>query len=432
MEKLENNSEVSSSELADKYSKLGEEVSFIGPIPPDLKDVPENVARICLRQREVMDSPANKHIASYNLYAKAEENRNPNNFPPKDEGGRINKNALKQGIDAQGFWSPEREVLQDYGIKCQFENTVALSESMRDAERKLGKPATIYMLSGISAAGKTTACKNVGFPGMLYKTKPNGDRGDPIGTLATDNSKEYLWMAGGNCDQIHPESSMMMRKIDALWADYVSQKGGDCSEVRDKTFSSIEDVREIIKNAQETSRCIYDLDIDVPFIVSAVGVMMRQKGSHEPHPAFSYLKDNYKDMKKTRQEKLAKLYPESGVDVSYCLMCYDYTSNPKKRQKEVARYKKSEDSNLILEIIDEELYSQAVIDNEESKAKYLEEADLIGRQLVTREFVDDYCKTYINPEDEDTIKAIREGLEAYIDDDNPRTVAEILNDNAKA
>ena len=405
---------------------------FIGPIPEDLKDIPENVARICLRQREIMDSPANKYIISYNLYARAEENRDPSKFPPRNEEGKIKKDALKQAIDAEDFWDPERKVLQDYGIKCQFENTVALSESMRDAERKLGIPATIYMLSGISAAGKTTACKNVGFPGMLYKIKPNGDKGSPIGTLATDNSKDYLWMAGGNCDQIHPESSMMMRKVDILWAEYVSQKSGDCSEVRDKTFSDIKDVRDVVQNAQETSRRIYDLDIDVPFIVSAVGVMMRQKGSHEPHPAFNYLKDNYVSMKETRHEKLTKMYPKSGVEVSYSLKCYDYTSDPKERQKEVAYYKKDEDGNLALEIIDEELYNQAVIGNDDSRAKCKEEADFVGNQFVTREFIDNYCKTYINPEDEDTIKEIKEGLEAYIDDDNPKTITEILNDNAKA
>lgn len=432
MEGLKNSDSVSSSELADKYNRLGEEVPFVGPIPEDLKDIPENVARICLRQREVMDSPANKYIISYNLYARAEENRDPNNFPPRDEEGKINKSALKQAIDTQGFWSPEREVLQDYGIKCQFENTVALSESMRDAERKLGIPATIYMLSGISAAGKTTACKNVGFPGMLYKTKPDGDKGDPIGTLATDNSKDYLWMAGGNCDQIHPESSMMMRKIDALWANYVSQKGGDCSEVRDKTFSDIKDVEEVIQNAQETGRRIYDLDIDVPFIVSAVGVMMRQKGSHEPHPAFGYLKDNYVSMKETRYEKLTKLYLESGVEVAYSLKCYDYTSDPKERQKEVAYYKKDEDGNLVLEVVDNELYDQAVISNGDSRARCKEEADFVGSQFVTREFIDDYCKQYLNLDDKATVEAVKKGLGAYIDDGNPKTVAEILNDNAKA
>ena len=433
MEELRSSGEASSFEQANGYSKLGEEVPFIGPIPEDLKDIPENVARICLEQRSVMDSPVNKSVSSYNLYARVEENRDPSNFPPKDKDGKIDKSALKRAVDVQGFWNPEREVLQNYGIECQFKDAVALSESMRNAERELGIPATIYMLSGVSAAGKTTACKNAGFPGMLYKTKPNGEKGDPIGTLATDNSKNYLWMAGGSCDQIHPESSMMMRKVDALWAEYVSQESGDCSEVRDKTFSDQGDVIEVIQNAQETGRRIYDLDIDVPFVVSAVGVMMRQKGSHEPHPAFGYLKDNYIKMKKTRHKKLEKLYPESGVDVTYCLKCYDYNSNPKERQKEAARYKRDENGNLVLEIVDKELYGQAVLDdNDESKARFLEEADFVGGQFVTREFIDDYCKTFLNPEDEATIRAVREGLLVYIDDNNPRTIAEIIHDNANA
>ena len=430
MEGLKNGGEASPSEQANEYSKLGEEVPFIGPIPEDLKDIPENVARICLEQRSVMDSPVNKSVSSYNLYARAEENRDPSNFPPKDEDGKIDKSALKRAVDVQGFWNPEREVLQNYGIECQFKDAVALSESMRNAERELGIPATIYMLSGVSAAGKTTACKNADYPGMIYETRLDGSRGNPIGPLATDNSKNYLWMAGGSCDQIHPESSMMMRKIDALWAEYVSQKGGDCSEVRDKTFSEPGDVEEIIKNAQETGRRIYDLDIDVPFIVSAVGVMMRQKGSHEPHPDFGYLKKNYLSMKRTRQTKLTKLYPESGVDIDYSLRCYDYTSDPKERQKEVAHYIKDADGNLILEVIDKELYDQAVLDADE--AKFLEEADSVGSKFVTRDFIDVYCETFLNPEDEAAIRTVREGLLAYIDDNNPRTIAEIIHDNANA
>jgi len=432
MERLNNSGEAGSSEQSNIFEGLKQEVPFIGPIPEDLKDIPEDVARICLRQREVMNLPANKLIISYNLFARAEENQDPNNFPPKDEKGKVDKGALKKAVDAQGFWSPEREVLQDYGIKCQFENTVALSESMRNAERELGIPATVYMLSGVSAAGKTTACKKANYPGMIYETKPDGSKGNPIGPLATDNSKDYLWMAGGNCDQIHAESSMMMRKIDALWADYVSQKNGDCSEVRDKTFSEVKDIEEVIQNAQETGRRICDLDIDVPFIVSAVGVMMRQKGSHEPHPAFDYLKQNYVSMKETRYKKLNEMYPDSGLDVDYTLKCYDYTSNPKQRQKEVARYKRDENDNLVLEILDNELYEQAILESEEHQAKYLEEAYSVGGQLVTREFIDSYCETYIDPTDEATIKEVKSKLESYIAEDNPKTIAEILDDNAKA
>ena len=68
MEELKNSDKASPSDLVGKYSRLSEEVPFIGPIPPDLKDVPENVARICLKQREVMDSPANKYIISYGSF----------------------------------------------------------------------------------------------------------------------------------------------------------------------------------------------------------------------------------------------------------------------------------------------------------------------------------------------------------------------------
>lgn len=413
---------------------------FIDPIPEELKDVPEKIARICLKERAVMEDPANRHKNAYNIYAVDTVYQDAEEFSPKSE---KYKPVFKSIIDAPDFWNPERVELQEYGIECQFKNTVSLSESMRQAERELGIPPTIYALSGISAAGKTTACKKVGFPGMIYETKENGEKGDPIGTLATDNSKSYLWMAGGSCDQIHAESSMMMRKIDKRWSQYVAEKGGDCSEVRDKTFSEQKDVEEIIKNAQETGRSIDDLDIDVPFVVSAVGVMMRPKGSHEPHPAFKYLSDNYISMKETRYTKLHDLYLNSGLDVSYSLLCYDYKSDPKERQREAARYVKKEDGTLHLDIIDQELYDQAVIPmrsaeeygpgrTEVVRQKFLEEAADIGNQLLTQEFIDKYCETFINPDDEDYIKVVQERLGVYLDDEHPRTIAEILNDNAKA
>ena len=34
--------------------------AFIGPIPEDLINIPENVARICLKERMVMDAPENR------------------------------------------------------------------------------------------------------------------------------------------------------------------------------------------------------------------------------------------------------------------------------------------------------------------------------------------------------------------------------------
>ena len=157
---------------------------------------------------------------------------------------------------------------------------------------------------------------------------------------------------------------------------------------------------------------------------------MRPKGSHEPHPTFSYLKENYISMKETRNEKIKKLYPSSGVDVVYSLKCYDYTSSPKERQKEVARYKKDENNNLVLEVTDNELYEQAIINNEESRANFMQEADFVGSQLLTQEFINDYCEKYLNPEDKATIGTIKKKLEVYIDNDAPKTVAEVLNDNA--
>lgn len=422
MEKLKN-SESTQAEPSSEFNML-EEIPFIGPIPEDLKRIPENVARICLKERKMMNSPENRGSYAFNIFAKDESYHVLEDFNKKTPG-------FKEIIDSPDFWQSERAELQDYGIKCQFENAVKLSESMRSRERELGIPPTIYTLSGISAAGKTTACKNADYPGMLYDIKPNGEKGNPIGPLATDNSKDYLWMAGGSCDQIHAESSMMMRKIDNLWREYVQQKNGDCSEVRDKTFSEIKDVKGIIKNARETNRRICDLDIDVPFIVSAVGVMMRPKGSHEPHPAFDYLKDNYALMKITRLKKLGNLYPNSELDVDYSLKCYDYNSNPKERQKEAAHYEKGPDGKTKLVITNQELFNKAIARKENAHA-CREEADQAGNQLLTKEFIEEYCQKYINSGDEGYINSVKNALSVYLEEDNPRTIRDILDENANA
>lgn len=427
MENLKTNGELAQNETVSGYDTLKDEVSFggdafIGPIPEGLKDVPEDIARICLKQREIMESPDNRGSRAFNLFANLEQFHDPAVFNIKTPG-------FKDIIDAPDFWQRERAELQRYGIGCQFEDAVKLSESMRNRERELGIPPTIYVMSGVSASGKTFACKNAGLPGMLFKTKPDGNKGDPIGTLATDNSKKYLWMAGGSCNQIHAESSMMMRNIDALWEEHVKLNNGDCSEVRDRTFSEVGDVLGIIKNAQETSRCIRELDIDVPFMVSAVGIMLRQKGSHEPHPGFEYLAENYADMRATRRKKLEKLYPESGIDISYSLRCYDYTSDPKERQKEVARYEKNPDGKPKLVVLDQELFEQAVVTDEGADDCFAN-ARSIGDLLVTPEFIEEYCQTYTNPDEQDYRDKIRRLLSVYVDEESPKTIREILNENA--
>ena len=429
MENLKTDHELIQNEQQSAYSTLRDEVPFagdvfIGPIPEELKDIPENIARICLKEREIMNSPENRRSRAYNIFANNEQFHSPEDFSIKTPG-------FKDIIDSPDFWQAERAELHRYGISCQFEKAVALSDSMRTKERELGIPPTIYILSGVSASGKTSACKNANFPGMLFETKPDGSKGDPIGPLATDNSKDYLWMAGGSCNQIHAESSMMMRAVDALWGEHVRLNNGDCSEVRDRTFSAVGDIEGIIKDAQETGRRICDLDIDVPFLVSAVGVMLRPKGSHEPHPGFDYLTENYADMRATRRKKLENLYPGSGLNISYSLRCYDYTSDPKERQKEVARYEEGPNGEPKLIILDQELFEQAVVTNEGADDCFME-ARAIGDQLVTPEFVEEYCQTYTNPDEQKYREKVKRILSEYVDTDNPKTVREIIDENANA
>ena len=394
----------------------------------DLQDLPEEIRDICLRQREIM-AMAHKKDCSCNLFAANDEYRSReslNSETPTNENGVP---QLKKLIAQSDFWSPERAQLQEYGIQRQLEDCKVLSERMRAAERKLGLPPTIYILRGASGSGKTYACTHAGFPGISPDEKLKG-------TLATDNSKDDLYKAGGTSDQIHTESAMMYKKVKDRWEQYVLEKGGDCSEIHDRVFDDGGDIDEMIEIARKTGRRICVLDIDVPHIVSAVRVLQRPKGSPEPHPGSGYLRRIFKrgrinrgalepsnptadqEPRRTLMDQLRDASrPDAtgrkGLDVEYRLICYDFDGNPPERQKPTMIAKIDEQTGQFkVEILDEKLYRRAVSEDyadgelEDVGGRLTEDGKgREGGMLITQKMIDWYCSTYCSEFPEDAEKA---------------------------
>lgn len=388
---------------------------------------PDYIRRICESQQEAF-AAADKSDCSYNLFAADERyhDRTALNRDTKD---------MKEIISQRRFWTDERADFQDYGINRQFGDAVSLSVSMRAEEREMGIGPTIRVLRGVPGSGKTFAARSAGFPGMILAD------GEPVGTLATDNSKTDLYHAGGTSDQIHSESSLMYRRVKRHWLDYVQTRGGDCSEIHDRVFDDPDDINEILENATETGRRIDVLDIDVPYVVSAVRVLLRPKDDPQPHPGSKYMEKTFRKARETRiashdesilcsdddpahTGQLLKAVNEQGLDVSYRLMCYDYESDPKVIQREAAHLEHDEatgQSHLV--ITDERLYKHAT-DPELTE----EEIAKVRDQVIDQEFVDWYCDTFFNdePDSEKYIREVRTALAEYVE--RGLTIYQALND----
>lgn len=386
-----------------------------------------NTQAIRKRHREIFAS-ISKELYSYNTFAVDPRYGNTAVYNSHNK-------DLKEHVDPATFWQPDRLELQDRGISRQFHDAILLSKSMRAAERERGIPPTIYALRGAPGSGKTFACRQAGFPGMIIQD------GEPFGTLATDNSKTDLYRAGGTSDQIHTESSRMYRYTKRHWDDYVRSQGNDCSELHDRTFDCAKDIAEILESAAKTSRRVEMLDIDVPYVVSAVRVLLRPKDAPEPHPGSRYLEQAFTNVRNARTAnhnesilcqdadpshtgQLLRAANEDGLDITYKLLCYDYKSKPKTIQREAAHLEKDPDTGQThLVITDQALFDQAT-DEQATK----QEIANVKNQIIDQRFVDWYCETFFEPgpDSEKYIKEVRDALAEYVE--RGLTIYEALDD----
>lgn len=399
----------------------------ITSITIDLDRLPERIRQICLSQRQVF-AVADKGLCSFNLFTAHPDDYGQKTFNKDTQG-------FKQTISRYAFWDEDRSSLHEYGETRQLEDAIALSDSMRAAERERDLPPTIYVLRGGPGSGKTFAARNAGFPGMIIKD------GEPVGTLATDNSKTDLYHAGGTSDQIHGESALMYRQLKRQWLDYVLTRGGDCSEIHDRVFDDPDDINEIIQNATETGRRAVFLDIDVPYVVSAVRVLLRPKDDPQPHPGDKYMEKTFRKVRESRVAardgsilcddgdpshtgQLIRAANDDGLDIEYRLLCYDYESEPKVIQKEAAHLERDpETGKTHLVITDEKLYHRAT-----DPVAIEEEIAKVRDQVINQEFVDWYCDTFFN-QDADSqpyINEVRAALAEYVE--RGLTIYQALND----
>ncbi|MBR2831111.1 zeta toxin family protein [Candidatus Saccharibacteria bacterium] len=426
------------------HSKWNNLISDFYSAPPDEQKsrrtkLGKGAARVASSAHSSLSNPeldliraAERHVfamidksdRSFNLFAADDDFIDPATFSPDTPG-------FKQIVDEPGFWMPDRTKIQDEGISRQMSEAEALSDSIRAAERELGISPTIYVLRGVAGSGKTYACANAGFPGMLTNEKH-----EPIGTLATDNSKTDLYGAGGLSDQIHAESASMYRKLKRRWRRHVREKGDDCSEIHDRVFDEPADVEEIVKDAKETGRSINALDIDVPYVVSAVRVLQRPKNSPEPHPNYEYLERAFTNTRRNRfctgkDSIINQLIEagEDGIDVDYKLYCYDYEDDPKVIQKEAARIEKNPDTGVPeIKILDEKLFEQAT-----DPARIDQEISEVEQIVIDQKFVDWYCDTFFNkdPESQRLADKVRASLAEYVAREPKLTIYEALDDKNK-
>lgn len=419
---------VADPELATLFDELAANPIFV-EMPPDIQ-------QICLREHEEFDNCNNSGyngtyiVCAYNLFANNAFYRDPNNLncDTKDLPEILRNRRFRQRDEVTGepqnFFNDERGKLQRYGIMKQLESAVKLSESIRAVEREQGTPPTIYALRGVPGSGKTTACRGARIPGIII------ENGQPVGTIATDTSKWFLYLAGGSCDAIHAESAAMNAELEKLLREMVEARGNDFSEVRDRVFADPGDIDKLIKNAAETDRQVNILDIDVPYVVSAVRVLLRPKGSPEPHPGSRYMEKTFRKIRETRTAaqdesilcddgnaehtgQLIKAANEQGIGVNYTLLCYDYESDPKVIQREAAHLERdSETGKTHLVITDQRLFNRAT-DPEATE----EEIAKVRDQVITQQFVDWYCDTFFDkdPASEKYIQEVRDGLAEYVE-----------------
>lgn len=330
--------------------------------------------------------------------------------------------SFDAAMEDPSHWLPERVALQQESIDHQVTDALRLSESLRAKERERGVGPTIYALRGVSAAGKTQAIKRI--PGAIV------ENGFTVGALAPDTSKRDLYLAsGGVTDQIHKESSMMTRRVEKALKSYALE--GELSDIRDRVLKDQTDVIELIDDATETGRRIEMIDIDVPLEVSAMRLLLREKGGADPNPNPNYLRDKaFSGVRSNRLraiEQLKEAYTSGRVsDVAYTLLCYDYESEPKEIQREAYKlWVDTDTGELKEEILNQELFDNATKVTDE-------ELDVLSRP-VTLENVDAFCKRYFN-DDENSQKyaqEMRNGVAGYFEKDPPITLYDALAEKNK-
>lgn len=220
----------------------------------------------------------------------------------------------------------------------------------------------------------------------------------------------------------------MTRRVEKALKAYAMEE--EISDIRDRVLKDFSDVEDVIADAEETMRRVEMLDIDVPLEVSAMRLLLREKGGAEPNPNPNYLRDQaFSGVRKNRLAAIQQLkdaYNSGRVsDVSYSLLCYDYEGEPKEIQREAYKLW-VEDGEIKEEILDQKLFEAATKVEEEELA-------VLENQEITPEYVESFCDKYYDKDEKSQSYAdeMRKGVILYMSLVPPKTLFEALADKNK-
>ena len=204
-------------------------------------------------------------------------------------------NKLNKYLDRPASWFGERAALHDRLI-------AEATGQLREVADLVPGPPTLYASRGATAVGKSRALKLVPelaaamaqTEALLFRTlnpdpfKAAVRRDFPAGTV--------------NSQQVHMESAALHRRLEREVRGLRRSDGELASLVLDGRLLTPDVVRETARRAQQQGRGFVLYDIDAPFELTLLGVMMRDPfAGVDPVPPFSELARAFPEARNNRQ-----------------------------------------------------------------------------------------------------------------------------------
>lgn len=205
-------------------------------------------------------------------------------------------NKLNRYLDRPANWLGERRALHDAWI-------AEATDQLRQFADQLPGPPTLYASRGATAVGKSRALKLVPelesamtqTEGLLFRTlnpdpfKAAARRDFPPGTV--------------NSQQVHTESATLHRRLERDVRGLRRSDGELASLVLDGRLLTPQAVSDAAVRAQQQGRAFVLYDIDAPFELTLLGVMMRDPfAGADPVPPFGELARGFREARNNRQE----------------------------------------------------------------------------------------------------------------------------------
>ncbi|MDR2063246.1 MAG: zeta toxin family protein [Candidatus Nomurabacteria bacterium] len=324
-------------------------------------------------------------------------------------------------VDQTGLDDREKKSLsrnrKSYAKERQEYHNQVLEKVFWDAKEtseKLGGKPRIIAMRGACGSGKTTSLR------MDYQDKGIVVGGEIPGAIKPDFFKlDIIRKAQGELGvavtpaQAHTESTALAKFHTEQLAN-----DKDMSMVIDKQLEGDDDIADIISIAEKAGKSVELIDMDVPFVLSAVRVLKRELGGDDPNVPFQSIADGFEGIRSNRSSK----NPTKGIENriksdcvdSYSLRAFDFST---KSQLEVA--KKGEDGKLIIDKKYQFLFSG------DARAEAAKEVEYESDRPITEEYVEQFVAKYITEPEQ---QKYREVLNDYVG--HGMTLKEAINSKA--